>query len=236
VSAPNPWCRGKMQSEACPFSRLVETWRLVVDQLSEDDAFAFAATCWDARSATCLANSPGARFPLGVKTSVIGAWASVARLQWSLNMGYRWSHPHLGRAARHGCLEALQWARVNGALELLSTSSAHTCAMAASGGQIDVLKWLLDVGCRMDENTCSAAAIGGHLDLLRYARARGCPWDSSTCLAAAVGNHLAVLRWVVAERCPWDFHVIDQARMRGHKELELWAAHNGCPQPPRPDS
>ena len=68
------------------FSKLatVLELRLVVDQLDENDAFAFALTCRDFRAATCLAGSAAARFGEdGIRTSVAGSWASVARLRWA---------------------------------------------------------------------------------------------------------------------------------------------------------
>ena len=59
--------------------------RLVVDHLHEHDAFAFASTCRAFRAATCLAGSATARFgEHGIRTSVAGSWASVARLRWAV--------------------------------------------------------------------------------------------------------------------------------------------------------
>ena len=32
-----------------------------------------------------------------------------------------------------------------------------------------------------DECTCAYAAEGGHLEVLKWARENGCPWDEYTC-------------------------------------------------------
>ena len=40
-------------------------------------------------------------------------------------------------------------------------------------------------GCLWDEMTCANAAEGGHLKVLRWARENGCPWDENTRRIAA---------------------------------------------------
>ena len=57
----------------------------------------------------------------------------------------------------------------------------RTCAGAAEGGQLEVLKWLRENGCPWCERTCMSAAKGGHLEILKWARENGCPWNGWTC-------------------------------------------------------
>jgi hypothetical protein len=58
-----------------------------------------------------------------------------------------------------------------------------TCANAALGGNLDVLKWLRDENdppCPWNNNNCAIAARGGHLDVLKWLRDENdppCPWD-----------------------------------------------------------
>ena len=58
-----------------PFRLLstLDELRLVVDELDEDDAFAFACACTPFRAATCLADGPFARFKDGVRTIIPGS-------------------------------------------------------------------------------------------------------------------------------------------------------------------
>ena len=100
-------------------------------------------------------------------------------------------------AARGGCLEVLQWARVNDC-----PWSALTCSEAAGGGHLKMLQWAIANGCSWDETTCSEASCGGHLDVLKWARVNGCPWDEMTLTSAADGGHLEVLKWARANGCP----------------------------------
>ena len=72
-----------------------------------------------------------------------------------------------------------------------------------------MLKWAREHGCEWDAATCACAASGGHLKVLKWARASTsarvpCPWDERTCSYAAHCGHLKVLRWARAHGCPWD--------------------------------
>jgi len=58
-----------------------------------------------------------------------------------------------------------------------------TCAYAAEGGHLEVLKWARENGCPWDKQTCAYAAKGGHLEVLKWARENGCPWDERDVLA-----------------------------------------------------
>jgi len=111
-----PRTRSQTKEEGSLLSELgTDELSLVVDQLDEDDAFAFASTCRAFRAATCLAGSAAARFgERGIRTSVAGSWASVARLRWAVGLGYEMNSDHLAHAASMGHLEVLQWARANG--------------------------------------------------------------------------------------------------------------------------
>ena len=35
-------------------------------------------------------------------------------------------------------------------------------------------------GCAWDQETCAFAACGGHLEVLKWARENDCPWDEDT--------------------------------------------------------
>ena len=102
-------------------------------------------------------------------------------------------------AARVGDLEALKALRCAENFPW----DEKTCAYAADGGHLDVLKWARENGCSWDEDTCSGAAFGGHLETLKWARATDCPLDVWTCAFAAKGGHLEMLKWARENGCPW---------------------------------
>lgn len=71
------------------------------------------------------------------------------------------------------CLVLVIWAHTHAALAL----PLHACLLAASVGDLALLRWIKSRGHAVDEWTCASAARGGHLHVLQWARSRGCPWD-----------------------------------------------------------
>jgi hypothetical protein len=106
--------------------------------------------------------------------------------------------------------------------------NSKTCAAAAEGGHLDVLRWLVAEGCRMTESTCTAAARTGKLHVLQWARANRCKWSAATCNAAAAAGHLTLLQWAHEHGCKWDESACAAAAGGGHKEVLQWARSNGC--------
>jgi hypothetical protein len=117
------------------------------------------------------------------------------------------------------------------------------CALAASGGHLEILKWARANGCHWDKNppwdannywrfwdndTCANAAAGGHLGVLQWAHENGCWWNEMTCANAAYGGHMGVLQWARENGCPWDEKTCCYAAFNGHVEVLKWARENGC--------
>ncbi len=65
-------------------------------------------------------------------------------------------------SAENGYLDVLQWARDKGGMW---SDGIHTSA--AYCGQIEILQWLLTIGYELNTYTCADAALGGHLDVLK---------------------------------------------------------------------
>ena len=58
---------------------------------------------------------------------------------------------------------------------------------------LQLLKWAAAQGCRMDADTCSEAATGGHLEVLKWlVDDQDCAIDRWTCYYAAQEGHLEV--------------------------------------------
>ena len=91
-------------------------------------------------------------------------------------------------------------------------------------------------GCAWDASTCAAAAAGGHLTVLRYARKRKCPWDARTASNAARGGHLEVLQWARSRQhpCPWNEAACAEAAAGGHLEALRSSRPPSRPPPPTP--
>ena len=62
------------------------------------------------------------------------------------------------------------------AARICSPSGTRT-ACAAMCTSTERLAWARWMGCRWNYGTCADAAAGGHLEVLRWAREQGCPCD-----------------------------------------------------------
>ena len=111
------------------------------------------------------------------------------------------------RAAERGHLEVLKWLRseeVN-----CPCDETRIAFPAAYNGHLAVLQYVWSSGARIDRETCAAAAAGGHLDILKWLRSEEvkCDWDESTCHQAlkrgdAIGQ--AIFQWALAHGCTYD--------------------------------
>ena len=64
----------------------------------------------------------------------------------------------------------------------------------------------------MDRNVMALAAWGGNLELVQWLRGEGCPWDWGTCCCnAAIRGHVEVLRWARENGCQWNAATRDRA-------------------------
>ena len=102
------------------------------------------------------------------------------------------------------------------------------CNMAASNGNILVLKWAMRLHYTWDCGTCASAAKTGQLQMLKFLHENGCPWDEWTCHNAARFGHMEVLVYARRMGCPWDKYTIQEAARGGHLDIVVWAKENGC--------
>jgi len=143
-------------------------------------------------------------------------------LRWAIENGCPLSNRFCEMAALKGYLEILMTARDRGC----SFNGVQICASAASGGRLEVLRWLREVaGCAWNKNTTHQAALGGgnREHVLRYAIENGCPCDESVCIFVAGAGNIELLKWLREKGCPWDQSGIEaQASKEGQLELLGW--------------
>lgn len=112
---------------------------------------------------------------------------------------------------------------------------------AASGGQIESLKWLKAKNCCpiminsfrygtiFGGLAYGGPAYNGDMEVMNWLLENNCVLDSSVCYAAAAGDQLDILMWARAKGCPWDYTVCRKATINGHFHILKWARANGCP-------
>ncbi len=107
-----------------------------------------------------------------------------------------------------------------------------TFAFAASGGHLEVLKWMRENGCEWNYATCLNAARAGHLHVLQWARANGCEWDPNVmCSDAAASGNLELLQYVHANGCNLNAvksNTCQCAALGGHLDILKWARASGA--------
>lgn len=110
-------------------------------------------------------------------------------------------------AASGGHIHVLEWL-----LEINYPISRRGYFHATRTGSVDVFKWLLEKNIEMGgEYMCQVAASAGQLDMLKWLRAEGYHWDKSVCSSAVSKSHVDVLKWAIENGCPYDLgECIDQ--------------------------
>jgi hypothetical protein len=74
---------------------------------------------------------------------------------------------------------------------------------AARFGDLDIVKYLREIGCELGGPwTCRQAAHNGRLEILKWLRDHGCPWDSATPTTANYHEHWDILKYAIDNGCP----------------------------------
>jgi hypothetical protein len=134
------------------------------------------------------------------------------------------------RVIMKGNLEMLKFLRSNG----VEFDDVHKCcAVAAFGGKLHILKWLisvlpgmsfvrtLDFKIRLTES----AASGGSVKVLKFLDARGFLSKDAydACRCAAMNGHLDVLKFLHSKGCKFDIRgCASCAASRGHTMVKEW--------------
>jgi hypothetical protein len=99
------------------------------------------------------------------------------------------------------------------------------------GADLEMLKWLHSMDCKVTEGTFVFAAYYiGNIEILQWLRVIGCPWNALTFRAAVeTGKSMDILIWLRKEGCPWSAKVFDMAVRLKDKSISLWLRVEGCP-------
>ena len=112
-------------------------------------------------------------------------------------------------------LELLKWAREEKKCEW----DIMTINMAASQGNLEMVKYCVANECPIDKWACARAAKNGHLELLKWAREeKKCEWSAGPINAAARQGNLDMVKYCVANECPIDVEACACAARYGHLE------------------
>lgn len=154
-------------------------------------------------------------------------------LQYLLGTGCGLPTDAAHMAVKSGNIECLMWMHTDVVMsELVRKSPGFLPQIAASEGQLAVLKYLHEQGFAWNSWTCAAAAEKGHLDCLKFAHENGCDWNSRTLQSAAVHGHLAYLAYAYEHGCrDWantTRYFTCLVAANGHLQCLKYAHEHGC--------
>ena len=238
-----------------------ELWAKILEDLDDNSVTAFACVCKQLRRVqqasrrklkANLGDWEKYNPDLGLSLFVQFSWNdhSLQRLLEKYRMLQKAQHPlsekwclwcltlRGGRFKEASCImnAAAFWGHLNLLKQWEEQDGAHkfneqTCAYAAYGGHLEVLKYLRENGCPWDLGTIDAASQGGHFDIVKYAHENGCPWSENTCMNAAKKGHFEMLKYAHENGCPWHEGTCAQAAEKGHLQMLRYAREN-TPQCP----
>lgn len=115
----------------------------------------------------------------------------IGLLLWSLERGCKWDLSTLRAAAAAGQLKILKKLT-----NLGCPRDVGVAAAAAQAGHMNILEWgMSNKTIVFDRWTCAYAAKGNQLHVLKWLRANNVPWDSNTAIFAKVEGNVHVLEW-----------------------------------------
>ena len=113
------------------------------------------------------------------------------------------------------------------AASLLGLRHPETMAHAAAGGSLDICKYLVDLGAKLDDETSAQAAKEGHIHILEWLATQFCDM-SRVAVNAAMHGQLAVLQWAVrTQDLPVTAAAPAVAAEMGHLECLQWMIEHG---------
>ena len=97
----------------------------------------------------------------------------------------------------------------------------YFCYLVAETNKLELLKWIREEKeCEWDSATIIVAASEGNLEMVKYCVANECPIDELACAWAADGGHLEILKYLREEvKAPWDYWTAAWAARNGHLHI-----------------
>jgi hypothetical protein len=163
-----------------------------------------------------------------------GKHADEQTLLALLAAGMRFQNPLLRGAADSADLSKLIWLYREQRCELLPDDITYR---AAKCGSIEMLDWLIGIGCAVSAGTFSFAALAGHMHILKHLQrlygsnssSSSCAWNETTTLAAARRDDFEMLQWLCTAGCPWDSRTCDKVIERADVAAMSMLCKQKCP-------
>ena len=130
--------------------------------------------------------------------------------------------------AYQGKIDFLEWLKSKDA-NILDDHLSDCGISAISGGQTQVMDWLIAEGWTCSEEESMAAAATGKIEMVKFTLTNGASLTAGTMAIAASKGHIELLEWLRANGCPWDADTTKRTAYEGELETLKWLIGNGCP-------
>ncbi|CAL6415219.1 PREDICTED: similar to predicted protein [Bathycoccus prasinos] len=189
----------------------------------------------------------------------IGEMSSISTLEvaWEHKPSWWRERDFCYKVAFTNKLELLKWARE----EKKCGWDSRTIYVAALQGNLEMVKYCVANECPIDVRACANAASGGQLECLKYLREEAkAPWNSYTAAWAAENGHLHILEYLVERKydkynghacqlaawnshldclkylhetakAPWSSWAVRYAHEKNQPECLQYLLDNDCPLP-----
>ncbi len=115
-----------------------------------------------------------------------------------IKFGGVWSPKFADIAVIHGHLNILVYAKQNNfALDMTKTYN-----MTLRYGHLDIIKFCVDNGIRIDDNDCNIVVMYGHLDILIWLNSEGCELKKQMYIGAQNHGKRKIIEWLENNDCP----------------------------------
>lgn len=123
-------------------------------------------------------------------------------LKWMQEKGFSMDYITLYKALLNEHYEVMKWLVVN--VESCEWHQHASCVIAERGRR-DILEWAIEHGCTIRTDTCTGAASGGYVEMLRWlVQDVGCDWNARrVAITVCSSGHIEILEllseWGVLE-------------------------------------
>ncbi len=144
-------------------------------------------------------------------------------IEFCLNNGCNLNWVSCLMAAKNGQLKTLKWLKYI----ICEGHEYDISGIAAYYGHYDVLKWLIENECEINQTTCYAAVEAGHLNILKLLKENGCVLDEIVTNDAVYYGHLNILKWLKENDGKFTGDLCNTAALVGNLDILIWLKENG---------
>ena len=176
----------------------------------------------------------------------------LENMKWLKEKGFKWNARTFTGAALNGNLDNMKWLKEN---DCPFDQYGKTFENAAVNGIIENMIWLLENDVTVSEISFSFAAQLGNLEIMKWMKEIGFPLSEYVFVAAIMNcdmeinplpifihphsgvnlfnrsnSTIEILEWLKSNNCPMSKYAYIEARRRENVEIIKWLKDNDCPE------